>query len=525
MAVYIDVITGFLESGKTTFIQEMVGQNGMMEYQKALLIVCEEGFTEYDKELLSEQEITMITVEELVGLDDNFFRNIRKDYDPDYIIMEFNGTWDIGSLLKLKLPFTYQFRNVLFISEAGKFRYYLENMTSLMQPQVLNSDIILFNRYQEDKQQKKELLKTVKNINRETKALFYEEASIGDILSRFFPYHARSYTISWGTKIVTLLFITALFMSNRMLINSLGIIQSMSTIFLSILIEAIPFILFGAIVSSVIQLLVPTEWIIEKFSKRKIASFFIASVAGFFMPICDCGTAPIVSGLLKKGTPFPQTMTFWLASSAVNPVVLLSVYYAFPEQPMLVPLRMLSGMIIAVITGMLFRVCHIETQEVRQEVRAAQFIGSEILDMNNRGRFGKLMAVIKGARLEFFRVLKYLIIGAFISSFLQTILSQAVKGVLSGSFAVQLVVMLAAAVFMSTCSNSNAFIGRSFLSSFHIMPVMLYMVLGPMLDFKNMLMLSEAVKKRYLFITAAIVGLIGYIMFFALVRYVGIFPI
>ena len=522
MAVYIDIITGFLESGKTTFIQEMIEKNVLMEYQKTILIVCEEGYVEYKEEILAKHGIDLIVVQEHSELNDLFFQNIENEYSPEHIMVEYNGTWDIMALLCLKLPFTYHFRNVLFVSQSATFQNYLGNMASILQPHVLNSDIVLFNRDGDlNKQQKKALQKDIKRINNRTEVLFDDETMAGDIISRYFPAHEKYYKISRGTKIGILLLVISVFMPNLMLYRLYLLLQSVSTVFLGILIEAIPFVLFGAIISSVIQLFVPSEWILKKLSGKKYSSFLVAVLAGFFMPICDCGTVPIVSGLLKKEVSLPQTMTFWLASSAVNPIVLLSIYYAFPGQAYLVVLRSVTGILIALFTGLILKGSKLETKMVIRSIPSSQRIGSEILKLNYEGTLGKLEAVVKGARYEFFRVMKYLIIGALITSFLQTIVPQAGSSMLNSSVMLQLVIMIVAAAFMSTCSTSNAFIGRSFLRSFKVMPVMLYIVLGPMIDIKNMLMLTEIMKKRYLMLIAAIVSLIGYSLFLVLSQFAG----
>jgi G3E family GTPase len=167
MATYIDVITGFLESGKTTFIKEIIQKDCFMEYEKSVLIVCEEGFEEYNQKALEKQKIKTVMVEDNSELSEQLFANIKQTYSPDYILVEYNGTWNIESLFCLKLPFSYHIRNVLFLSDADKFEYYLGNMTSLMQPQLLNSDAVVFNRFETlSKEKKRKLCGDIKNINK-----------------------------------------------------------------------------------------------------------------------------------------------------------------------------------------------------------------------------------------------------------------------------------------------------------------------------------------------------------------------
>ncbi len=519
MAVYLDVITGFLESGKTSFISGLIEHNCLMEYQKTVLVVCEEGMTGYEEELLKKHRIELIPVEEQTDITDEFFQKIKKEYEPDYILIEYNGTWEISILLNLKLPFTYQYRNMIFISEADKYHYYLGNMAAVLQPHIINSDVVLFNRQDRlTKKEQKELVTGVRRINPRTQVFFDKEADRGYIISRYFQPHEKYFKIGNGTKLAIILLICAVFLPNNSLMQGLLFLQKISTVFISVLIEAIPFVLFGSLVSSVIQFLIPSGWILDKFSKRKIGSFFFASFAGFLLPICDCGTVPIVSGLLRKNAPIPQVITFWLASSAVNPLVLLSVYYAFPGQPALVITRMAAGLVIAVFTGLIFQLARIETKDVVQKM-SQTYVGSDLLDLKYEGKPGKLEAVIKGARYEFFRVIKYLIFGALISSVLQNVIPATWAVALGRNLPLQLMVMIGAGVFMSTCSTSNAFIGRSFSKNVTLMPIMSYIVLGPMLDIKNMLMLSGVIKKKYLALMGLIAALTGYILFYLLALY------
>ncbi len=520
MAVYIDIITGFLASGKTSFINELIKKNCMMEYSRSVLVMCEEGIEEYDENLLQEHRIDLFLVNERTEIEEDFFRNIYNEYSPDNIVIEFNGTWDISLLLNQKLPFGYRFRNVIFIGEGESFHSYLGNMASFIQPQIKNSDIVLLNRQQKlNKQQMRVIRQDIRKINRRTEVQFYNEAVMGDIISRYFPPHEKYFRISSGTKLGVLLMLSAILISDRMLLRSYTLLQSISTVFLGILIEALPFVLIGAIISSLIQLFMPSERIRKGLSDRKITSFFLASIAGFFMPVCDCGIVPIVSGLLKKDAPLSQTMTFWLASSAVNPIVLASVYYAFPERPYLVIVRAATGVAIAVITGLILQISRVETKRMITDLRQSRTIGEDMPELNFDGSRGKIEAVMKGARYEFFRVMKYLIFGAFISSLIQTLIPQTTKTFFGSSLIMQQIVMIAAAIFMSTCSTSNAFIGRSFLRNFQMMPIMSYIVLGPMLDIKNMMMLSEIIKKKYLVLLGTVISLMGYILFIILSRY------
>lgn len=502
MAVFIDVITGFIESGKTTFINKLIERKTFLEYGKTVLVVCEEGIGTYSAEDLKTCNISPVILSESEELTDEWMDALITEYTPDYIIIEYNGTWDIGRLLALRLPKFCMFRNLIHISEAGRFNPYLRNMSSILQPQIINSDLIVFNRAgQLAEENKKQLKSQVRAINPKTETIF--EGDQNQLEKYFVPFE-KYHKITSGMIIMALTLLFLCLIPFHTLEQIYDHIRSVSTIFLSILMQALPFILLGAFISSGIQLFIPTGWIIRKFSGRKFVSFFFAAIAGFFMPVCDCGLVPIVSGLLKKGTPLPQTMTFWLTSAAVNPIVILSVLYAFPDRPWLAVIRVLAGTVIGILAGVILKAVKIETADVIKNSNTVT-VGSSLLTLQQPGTSGKITAVFDLAKIEFFRVTKYVIIGALVSSLFQGILPRGLQNYIGGSMIIQMLIMIAGAIFMSTCSTSNAFIGRSFIGNFALLPVMSFIVLGPMLDFKNLFMLSEVLKKSFLIKLAALV--------------------
>ena len=517
----IDIITGFLESGKTTVINELLQSNHVEEYDKIILVICEEGFTEYDEEKLEEMNVKTLMLENESDLNDNLFQQIENEYNPDYILVEYNGTWNISKILRLKIPFDYKVRNVIFVSDASNFRNQLSNMPTVMQPHILNSDIVIFNRFEKLQQEmQKKLINDIKNINPRTKVTFLDDFKTDKILNKYFMSFMdpknTALNLEMNIKVGVFFILSISLLLLLEIPNAYSYIQSIVTVFLSILLQAIPFILLGAFISAGIQIFASTGWIMEKITNGRWYSFFIAAVAGFFMPICDCGMVPIISGLLKKDTPLPQTITFWLSSSAVSPIVIISMLYAFPNQPYLAAVRVITGLIIGVMAGIILKLINLETKDVTKGNRRVQNIGKDILDLKYDGTKGKIEAVFAGAKVEFFRVAEYVIIGSLISSVLQTVMPQTMKSFIGNNYIIQFIVMIAAAMLMSACSTSNAFIGKSFSNNFSIVPIISFIVMGPMLDLKNMVMLSEILKKKFLLLLAFLVILESTVVFGAL---------
>ncbi|HEX3076647.1 MAG TPA: permease [Lachnospiraceae bacterium] len=520
MRTYIDIVTGFLENGKTTFIKDLVEKKTFLECEQALLIVCEEGLAEYEREELLQSSLSVINLESESELTQEWLQETLHQYEPDYVLFEYNGTWDIDRILGMKLPFDYQIRYVVAIADATTLWSQLTNMPAIVQPHILNSDFLLYNRHEKvTLDGRKELRQIVKNINPNTKVIFADEGKQQGMIEDSFQPFARREKVSVDLKfsIVAILCFLVFLASTVKGIHDY--LQPIATVFLSILMQAVPFLLLGAFISAGIQILIPTNWLLRQFEKGKWYSYLLASLGGFFLPICDCGMAPIVSGLLRKGTPLPQTMIFWLASSSVNPVVILSMLYAFPHQYNLVAIRILAGLFIAIAVGLVVRFLRIETKDVLSGSSRYQRIGSDILDLRYKGYVGKIEAVVQGARMEFFRVATYVILGAFLSAVLKNTMSQTVQTFIGSNIIIQFLMMVPAAILMSTCSTSNAFIGKSFYPNISLIPVMTFIVLGPMVDFKNTIMLSAILRKRFLiFLTLLTIG-IGLITFLSIEIY------
>lgn len=518
MAIYVDIITGFLESGKTTLIKKILDNAEVEKLNSIVLIICEEGFTEYDEALFAQKNIRSVILESPSELNDDLFKQISSKFHPGYVIVEYNGTWDISKMLGLKLQPDYKFRNVFFVSEAGTFRNQLSNMIFVLQPHILNSNVVIFNRSEAiNPEILKKMTHDVKNINPRTKTVFDKELDTDKILNEYFFKSKTQRNSPLNALIKLNIFIFMLLCLSVILIfgdfNDYSYIQPIATIFLSILMQALPFILLGSFISAGIQIFASTNWIIKQISKRSWSSFLIAAGAGFFLPICDCGMVPIISGLLKKNTPLPQTITFWLASSAVSPIVFISMLYAFPGQAYLAVIRVVTGVVIGIMAGIILKLVHLDTCDVVKETRYLQKIGKDILELKYEGTKGKIEAFFAGAKVEFFRVSEYVIIGALISAILQTILPQTIINFIGNNMLFQFVVMVVAAMLMSTCSTSNAFIGKSFANNFSTIPILAFIVMGPMLDLKNMVMFSEVLKKGFLIFLAGMVIIEGAIVF------------
>lgn len=137
------------------------------------------------------------------------------------------------------------------------------------------------------------------------------------------------------------------------IIDSKSFFQNFSTIFISIILESIPFILLASLVSSLMQEFISEKFITKIIPKNKFLAFLGASLLGFVFPICECAIVPITKRLIKKGVPLEIAFTFMLSVPIVNPVVLMSTYYAFYNKPLIFILRAVLGILVPILIGIL----------------------------------------------------------------------------------------------------------------------------------------------------------------------------
>lgn len=142
------IITGFLESGKTKFISEMLADEGFSEGERTLLLCCEEGEEEYDSKLLHRTN----TVLELLDEPEDLEKLVELDekYRPERVIIEYNSTWLLQALYSAKKPESWDLAQIITLVDSTTFEIYLKNMRSFMADGLTEADLVIFNRCTEE---------------------------------------------------------------------------------------------------------------------------------------------------------------------------------------------------------------------------------------------------------------------------------------------------------------------------------------------------------------------------------------
>ncbi len=275
-----------------------------------------------------------------------------------------------------------------------------------------------------------------------------------------------------------------------------GAVDNIAINFLAVILEALPFMLLGSLAGGLIEVFVPASLVDRALRRRPLRAIFVAGALGFIVPVCECAIVPVVRRLLGKGVPLGAAIAFLLAGPIVNPLVLWSTAVAYRYDWLVVALRLGCGYVIAVAIGL-------ATRQVfaRQEVLVGQAATSAGCcacgdDAAHDSLTGRLRHALQHAADDFFAVGRFLVIGAFVAAVLRSSLSLDTFTLLAADPWLAIVAMMVLAVLLNLCSEADAFIAATFRDLLPLSAQMAFMVLGPMLDIKLLLMYLAVFRKR-----------------------------
>lgn len=179
------LINGFLEAGKTQFLQFTMEQEYFQAEGKTLLIVCEEGDTEYDPDLLSRTRTSVVYVDSLEEITPARLEELELLYNPERVLMEWNGMWNQD---ELKLPKDWTIYQQVTIIDGSTFDLYVKNMKPLLGAMVRGSELIICNRC-DDVEDLEGYRRTLLAMNNQVEIVFEDgEGEITEISEADLPY-------------------------------------------------------------------------------------------------------------------------------------------------------------------------------------------------------------------------------------------------------------------------------------------------------------------------------------------------
>ncbi|MBO6133974.1 MAG: GTPase [Lachnospiraceae bacterium] len=181
------LFTGFLESGKTSFLKETLSEGQFMDGKKTVYLVCEEGIEEIDQETLKKNKFTLINIDSEEEVTIERFLRIDETELPDRVVVEYNGTWDIDKVMEA-MPEGWEVVECIATVDAGTYEQYLANMKMMMLNQFTYADLILFNRCS-DEMDLASFKRTARAKNRRAQVVFeMQNGEINNDVKEELPY-------------------------------------------------------------------------------------------------------------------------------------------------------------------------------------------------------------------------------------------------------------------------------------------------------------------------------------------------
>ena len=316
-------------------------------------------------------------------------------------------------------------------------------------------------------------------------------------------------------------------------------IKDISVLFISIILEALPFLLLGSLISAIIQEYISDDFFKKVIPKNPILGSIVGVILGFFIPACDCAVIPIALRLKKKNVPLNVCISFMLSSPIINPVAILSVVYAFKStMPEIAIWRLVGGVIVSIVVGVIMSIMYKRDEDI--------FYGNAVIDdgcvhcghnhrheMHNsechcddehgehshngnhechchgeddndhschchgedEGKHKKkftrrMLNVIDHTKGDFLDVIKYMIFGSLITAVIQILMAKFNITLGSNNSILQMIIMMAFAYIVSLCSTADSFIAKTFIYEISKSSILAYLIAGNMdiywkFDIKN----------------------------------------
>jgi uncharacterized protein len=334
------------------------------------------------------------------------------------------------------------------------------------------------------------------------------------------------------------------------------------TLFLSLLVEAMPFLLIGVAFSSLLMFFVDERSLIGVLPKNAFLGALAGSLIGLVFPVCECGNVPVARRLLLQGAPTAVSIGFLLAAPTINPVVFWATWVAFRGQPEVLVLRVGFTLLIATTIGWVFSrqpdigpflQPAVARSRFRQDsptetdkpslLGGGTFIqggmpGSDGVGMAMRldtpmaqrlvanpaleqtlGK--KLMLAAENMVRELRELGAVLVVGSAIAAIVQVAAPRELILGLGQNMVSSILAMMLLAVVVSICSTVDSFFALSFASAFTTGSLLAFLIFGPMIDLKNIGLMLTVFKGRAVFYLFALAAMMSFALALFVNLYIG----
>ncbi len=298
--------------------------------------------------------------------------------------------------------------------------------------------------------------------------------------------------IPWGSLTLGIVAL-ALLIGQDWLIEVLAIprLQTWTTVLVSIVVQAVPFLVLGVLLSATISAFVPPSFFEKALPKNPAAAVPAAGAAGIMLPGCECASVPVAGSLVRRGVNPAAALAFLLSAPAINPIVMISTAVAFPGQPEVVGARFVASLLTALIVGWIW----IRVGKGRNLLRTPQSFTGEGVSKWETFRLTAAHDIVHAGG--------FLVLGSIVAATINVLLPEEMVEAVAERPWLAILVLAIFAVVVSICSEADAFVAAS-LTAFPMTARLAFMVVGPVVDIKLIAMQIGVFGRRFAAIFAPI---------------------
>ena len=260
-------------------------------------------------------------------------------------------------------------------------------------------------------------------------------------------------------------------------------LQAWATVFVAIVLQAIPFLVLGTLLSAALATFVSPETVARLMPRRRLWAVPVAGLAGATLPTCECTSVPIAGRMIATGFPVSAALTFLLSAPAINPVVLVATAVAFPQTPEMVIARFVASLALAVVMGVVWELLG-RPGWLTPPARVHVHVGS---------RASTFRLVMQH---DFLQAGGFLVLGALFSATLNVAVDPNWTAAVANQSVMSVLVLAGLAVVLAICSEADAFVAAS-LSGFSLTAKLAFLVVGPAVDIKLIALQAGTFGRRF----------------------------
>ncbi|MGL4340160.1 MAG: permease [Rhodoglobus sp.] len=274
------------------------------------------------------------------------------------------------------------------------------------------------------------------------------------------------------------------------------------TLSISVLVESLPFIFLGVLLSILVQVWLPATVFDRLMPRSPVLRRAVASLMGVLLPVCECGNVPLARGLILRGLTVSESVTFLLAAPILNPVTVITTYQAFGWDHGILAGRIIGGFVIANLVGWVF-----SRHPQQHQLLTAKFEASCHKNHGHPEQGRRLHRSVTGFAEETSAMLPALVVGSAIAGAIQVGVSRDILLALGSNPVWSVLALMGLAFVIAICSNVDAFFILSFGSTFMPGSIVAFLTFGAMVDVKMLALLRTTFTTATLLRITVIVGL------------------